>query len=99
MIGFKLVLTDPAGEEHYITADSRDVLVWEKTSRTDETMADLIRAMSVSKYYRLAHISARRQDLPVPKDRAEFETSWQVDLGEAPEDDDTPTPGDPSTET
>jgi hypothetical protein len=98
VIGFNLVLTDPSGHEHKLTADSRDVLVWEKTSRTNETMADLIRAMSVVKYYRLAYIVARRLDIDVPADRGIFESEWRVDLASSEADDDTPTDGEVSTE-
>jgi len=97
VIGFRFTLTDQDGTEHEITADSRDVLAWEKTSRSNETMRDLLADMSVSKYYRLAHIAARRQDIGAPKDRAEFESSWLVDLNS--KEPVTPTSGEASIET
>lgn len=97
MIGFKLTLTDPDGTEHDITADSRDVLTFEKTSRSNETMRDLLADMSVSKYYRLAHIAARRLDIGVPTERAEFESGWLVDFTE--KESVVPTPEALSTET
>lgn len=69
-----------SGEKFDFTADSRHVLVWEKTSKKNETFVQLISEMNMVALYRLAHITARALDVEVPKDRAEFENDWVIDF-------------------
>lgn len=72
---FTFKLTDDGGEETTIKADSRDVLVWEKTSRSNERYVDLLTELSMVKLYRLAHIAAKRQEFFTGK-LADFENSY-----------------------
>jgi hypothetical protein len=83
------------GETTELKADSRDVLVWEKTSRSNETYIDLITGMSLVKFYRLAHIAAKRQEVFSGK-LAEFEQAYLLTL--PVEEETTPTQGDPTSE-
>ena len=94
MITFEIteVETDETTE---LTADSRDILVWEKTSRTNETYIDLITGMSLVKFYRLAHIAAKRQGVFTGK-LAEFEQAYLLTL--PVEEEVLPTQGDPTNE-
>lgn len=79
MIFFRL--RDTATDETYeFKSDSRHVVVWERTSRSGETFVKLIAEMNMIALYRLAHISARQLDLPVPKDLKDFEQGWVLDL-------------------
>lgn len=72
---FTFTLTPDDGEDLSVKADSRDVLVWEKTSRSNERYVDLLTELSMVKLYRLAHIAAKRQGVPVGK-LADFEASY-----------------------
>ncbi|HEV7649386.1 MAG TPA: hypothetical protein VGP26_14630 [Actinophytocola sp.] len=76
---FTFKLTDEAGEETEVKADSRDVLVWEKTSKSNERYIDLLTEMSLVKFYRLAHIAAKRQGVVTGK-LADFETDYVLEL-------------------
>jgi hypothetical protein len=76
---FTFKLTDEAGEETTLKADSRDVLVWEKTSRSNERYMDLLTEMSMVKFYRLAHIAAKRQAVFTGK-LADFETAYVLGI-------------------
>lgn len=58
------VTVKPDNAEPYeVVADSRDVYVWEKTSRNGITIDRLLESLSMVELYRLAHIAARRQQL------------------------------------
>jgi hypothetical protein len=50
-------------ESFEVKADSRDVVVWEKTSRTGEKYLELLSEMRMAALYRLCHIAAKRQGL------------------------------------
>ena len=93
MITFEITEVE-TGETTELKADSRDVLVWEKTSRSNETYIDLITGMSLVKFYRLAHIAAKRQDLFSGK-LADFEQKFLLTL--PIEEEVLPTQGDPTT--
>jgi len=95
LISFKLKAPD--GERFEFAADSRHVLVWEKTSKKNETFVQLISEMNMVALYRLAHITARQMDLPIPSDRGEFERDWVLDF--AQENASVPIPGAVSIET
>ena len=58
MIKFKIKPDE--GEPFDLEATARDVLVWEKTSKTHRTFAQLVRDQSMVDLYRIAHIAARR---------------------------------------
>lgn len=76
---FTFTLTDEAGDTTEVKADSRDVLVWEKTSKSNERYITMLTEMSMVKFYRLAHIAAKRQGL-VDCKLAEFETTYLLEL-------------------
>lgn len=78
------------GEPYTVTATSRDVLTWEKTTKGDKTFVDLLNSPSLVDFYRIAHIASWRQGLTTAKNLQEFEATCEVD---APlEDDDEPDP-------
>jgi hypothetical protein len=83
------------GEQFEVKADSRDVVVWEKTSRTNERYLELISNMRMSAMYRLCHIAARRQGL-VDCKLDEFEKDYILHF--ATEDVVTPTQAEVSNE-
>lgn len=60
---FEFEVRPDAGEPFHVTAAARDVVVWEKTSRNQMTLARLMEDLSMSELYRLCHIAARRQQL------------------------------------
>jgi hypothetical protein len=63
------------GERFEVRADSRDVVVWEKTSRTNERYVELLSEMRMTALYRLCHIAGRRQsivDCKLPEFEQEF---------------------------
>jgi hypothetical protein len=93
---FTFKLTDEAGEVSSLKADSRDVLVWEKTSKSGERYIDLITEMSLIKFYRLAHIVAKREGV-FSGSLKEFEAAYVVDLEH--QEDVLPTNAEVSTET
>lgn len=76
---FTFKLTDEAGESTEVQADSRDVLVWEKTSRSNERYVELLTELSMVKLYRLAHIAAKRQSVFSGK-LADFETTYVLGI-------------------
>lgn len=50
------------GEQWQVTADSRDVVMWEKAHK-GRTMKTLTENPSMTAYYELAHFAAKRQRL------------------------------------
>lgn len=76
---FTFTITDESGEATEVKADSRDVLVWEKTSKSNERYIDLLTEMSMVKFYRLAHIAAKRQGV-VTGPLKDFETDYLLEL-------------------
>lgn len=60
---FDFTVRPENGDPWEVTADSRDVYVWEKTSRNGMTLARLMDDLAMTELYRLAHIAARRQQL------------------------------------
>jgi len=76
---FTFTLTDEAGEATEVKADSRDVLVWEKTSRSNERYVELLTELSMTKLYRLAHIAAKREGVFTGK-LADFETTYVLSI-------------------
>lgn len=78
---FWFTLTDDSGESVTMEADSRDVVRWEKSSDSDERYTDLLlsRARSMTRFYRLAHIAARRQGI-ADCTLADFEKRYTLDV-------------------
>ncbi len=54
-------ITPDGGESFNVDANSRDVLVWERTTRG--SYANLMRNQQMADLYRIAHIAARRLGL------------------------------------
>lgn len=93
---FTFTLTDPdVGDPIEVKADSRDVLRWERTSESGERYMDLLAEMSMAKFYRLAHIAARRLKV-FNGDLDEFEATYVLELEHEAV---RPTSGDPSSTT
>jgi hypothetical protein len=67
----------PDGEEPYtVTATSRDVLLWEKSTK-DKSFVDLVQAPTLVDLYRVAHIASHRQGL-FAGNYATFEQTCEV---------------------
>lgn len=81
------------GEPFEVKADSRDVVVWEKTSRTGEKYIELISEMRMAALYRLCHIAAKRLGLTDCR-LDEFEKTYILHF--AHEEAVPPTPGEVS---
>jgi hypothetical protein len=79
---WEFTLTDDDDEVMTVVADSRDVVRWEHTSESDEKYTDLVltRARSLSRFYRLAHIAARRQGLIDKVSVTDFEKRYRLDV-------------------
>jgi hypothetical protein len=69
---FTFTVTPEHGDPFRVKADSRDIYMWEKTSR-DKTLAGLYENMAIVDLYVIAHIASRRQRL-FAGDLAEFVT-------------------------
>lgn len=80
-----------SGEQFEVTADSRDVVVFERTSK-GRTLNDLIEGKSFTDMYRLAWIASKRQGL-ITTDLATFEKDAVLELGD---DDDETEEADPT---
>lgn len=78
---FTFKLTNDDGTETTVKADSRDVLMWERTSKSNESYTDFITGMSLDKFYRLAHVAAKRQGVFTGK-LADFEKAFMLELEE-----------------
>lgn len=90
-----LKVTPDNADSYVVTATSRDVLVWEKTTKGDKTFVDLVDNPSLVDLYRVAHIASWRQGLTTAKNLQEFEATCEVTgLNEDAEegDDDEPDP-------
>lgn len=86
----KVTVTPDDGEPYEVEATSRDVLVWEKTSRDHRTFQQLVNNQALTDIYRIAHIASRRLGL-FGGDLAEFEKTCDVEQWqeESPEADPT----------
>lgn len=83
MLEFRVVPDD--GSAFELVADTRDVLVWEKTAK-GRTMKNLMEDIAITDMYRIAYIAAKRQGL-YDGNQQEFEQSVVIDLqnGESPD--------------
>jgi len=95
MAMFEFKVTPDDGDPFEVSADSRDVLVWERTNHGKRVMATLLDNMSITDMYQVAHIAARRQGL-YPDDLKTFEQTCVLgfDASEPPD----PTPPDQSND-
>ncbi|GAA1549951.1 hypothetical protein GCM10009804_03170 [Kribbella hippodromi] len=84
-----LKVTPDGGEPYTVTATSRDVLMWEKTTQGNKSFVDLVNAPNLIDLYKVAHLASQRQGL-FPGSYQDFEASCEVD-GET-EDDPEPDP-------
>lgn len=93
-----LRVTPDDGEAYTVTATSRDVLTWEKTTKGNKSFVDLVSSPSLVDLYTVAWLASWRQKLTTAKNYQEFESSCEVsgELDEDPEPD--PTQPDPSTD-
>lgn len=67
------------GEPYIVTATSRDVLTWEKTTKGGRSFVDLINEPTLVDLYRVAHIASWRQGLTTAKNLQEFEQTCEVE--------------------
>ena len=89
MFDFKVVPDN--GESYEVTAGSRDVLVWEKTSK-GKNLLTFRDSLAMNDLYRLAHIASRRTG-QFHGDFKEFEETVELDLVD---EEDEPDPTQPA---
>jgi hypothetical protein len=73
---FDFTITPDSGEPFQVTAGSRDVLTWERTTK-GASLATLASGMKIGDMYRIAHIASRRLGL-FNGDLATFEESCEI---------------------
>lgn len=94
-----LTVTPDHGDEYTVTATSRDILTWEKTTKGDKTFIDLINSPSLVDLYRVAHLASWRQGLTTAKNLQEFEATCEVTAGledDEDQEDEVPDPTHPA---
>lgn len=75
---FQIGLVPDDGETIHVTADTRDICMWEKVDKAN-TFAKLADTPSMSAFYSLAHVAARRRGLTdMPLD--DFVDRYALDL-------------------
>lgn len=84
MFDFKVV--PDSGEPYDLTADSRDVFVWERTTK-GKNLVSLRDSLAMGDLYRLAHLAATRTG-KYAGTFDEFVISCAIDLQDDEEDDD-----------
>lgn len=84
---FTFTVTPDGGEKFEVTAGTRDVLRWEKTTK-GASLAQLKEGVTLGALYRIAHIAAVRQQL-FTGSLAEFEESCELEFEEEDEPDPT----------
>jgi hypothetical protein len=91
-----LKVTPDDGAPYTVTATSRDVLAWEKTTGSKKSFVDLINDPTLADLYRVAHLACWRQGLFTGTQK-DFEASCEV-TGGVEDDEPDPTPEGVSTE-
>lgn len=86
MINF--MITPDDGEPYSLTAGSRDVMFWEKTTK-GAALIQLREGLKLTDLYKIAWIAARRQSL-FAGSLEEFEKTCELGYEEEPEPDPTP---------
>jgi hypothetical protein len=76
------------GDPYEITADSRDVLGWEKQSRGKKTFVGLMDTLNMIDMYQVAYIAAKRLG-KFPGELAEFERTCVLEFDTEEEPDPT----------
>lgn len=76
------------GDKYVLTAGSRDILMWERTTK-GRTFSSLAEGVAMVDIYRIAFLAAKRQELWDGKE-VDFEATHEIEVlpGEAPD----PTP-------
>lgn len=77
MFLFKVLVDN--GEPFEVTATSRDVLIWEKTTGKGRSMAQLEKNGGMSDLYALCHVAARRRGLYTGS-LQEFQQTCDLDM-------------------
>lgn len=80
-----LTVTPDNGEPYKVTATSRDVFAWEKTTKGNKSFVDLLNNPTLIDLYRVAHLACWRQGL-FTGNQAEFEATCEVTAGFEDED-------------
>lgn len=88
MFTFKVRPDD--GQEFQVTATSRDVVMWERTTPGGRCFADL-KSAAMSDFYGIAFVAAKRQGL-FAGDRRAFEDGVDMDIVEEDEEPDPTRP-------
>jgi hypothetical protein len=96
---FTFTVTPDDGQSYKVTATSRDVLHWEKTTK-GKSVGALSEAENfhMGDMFKMAWIAARRQSL-FAGDLKDFEAGHEVDLVDDDEDDDGLDPTQPAAST
>jgi hypothetical protein len=91
-----LKVTPDSGDSYVVTATSRDVLTWEKTTKGNKSFVNLMAQPNLIDFYKLAHLASWRQGLTALTFQ-EFENSCEVAFDEEEQDEEPdPTPPAPS---
>lgn len=90
-----LTITPDNGEPYKVTATSRDVFAWEKTTGSKKSFVDLINEPTMVDLYRVAHLACWRQGL-FTGNQAEFEATCEVTGGVDDVEDEEPDPTQPA---
>ena len=84
---FDFKLTPEGGDTFEVTAGSRDVLQWEKTTK-GASFGSIANGLKITDLYKIAWIAAKRQD-HFTGTLAEFEASVELEFDEQDEPDPT----------
>lgn len=72
-----LQVTPDDAEPYTVTATSRDVLMWEKTTKGGKSFVDLVQSPNLVDLYKVAHLASHRQGL-FTGPYADFEARCEV---------------------
>lgn len=84
---FNFVVQPDEGDKFEVTADSRDVLVWER-QKSGRSVAKLLAETHIADAYGLAYIASKRLG-HIDCSPKEFEEQHRLILGQEPEPDPT----------
>ena len=87
---FDFTVTPDSAEPYEVTAGSRDVLVWERTTK-GASLASLAEGMKIGDMYRIAHIASRRLGL-FDSDLKTFEETCEIESADATDEPDPTQP-------
>lgn len=92
-----LKITPDNGEPYTVTATSRYVFAWEKTTKGNKSFLDLINEPTLVDLYRVAHLACWRQGL-FTGTQQEFEATCEVTGGIEEDEEPDPTRSAPSAD-